>query len=398
MENTGANYLRMNVYQQKTVHFARGLESLPHTNPHNRIAGASALLDTGSLAGDFVSANLLTKLLALSSCYAAQNPIYVCSGLDGNCYLSDKMIDLTFIFLDDNNIQQQFSKAFRVNPMAKIDVIIGRKTINQHGFLFMTPRALGFDHSQKLTNALLAATDIGSHRLMPDLINDPQPSVDSSHCSQPSQLRSPCQNGELATHTSDIGDEGHPSSHRLSTVSKKCNGSSVGCGCGRPPSETGTKNCDVLRNTASGQPCGIKIAVDEIDDDKIDTFAPFLSTITSEVTPTDPYAYMDEITFEGSEYLQNAVRQLCWENRELFSDKIAKLPADLPPYTIRARKVEWEVPENHGALRPQSAQKEVEVHHTITDLLSNGTLVRSKALYYSHPVLVQKTPGKYRMC
>ena len=55
---------------------------------------AQALLDTGSLVGDFISQNLCLSLNALHLCYTSLIPLVVCSGLDGTCYSNNTVIDI----------------------------------------------------------------------------------------------------------------------------------------------------------------------------------------------------------------------------------------------------------------------------------------------------------------
>ena len=48
------------------------------------------------------------------------------------------------------------------------------------------------------------------------------------------------------------------------------------------------------------QPSGVELSVDEIDDGKIDTFAPFLDEKPSQDDlPKGPEDFLNEITFEG---------------------------------------------------------------------------------------------------
>ena len=71
--------------------------------PSGRRLDAQALLDTGSMAGDFVSKSSVASLDALNHCEASPNALNVCSGLDGTCYKSDIFIDSEIDFSDDNN-------------------------------------------------------------------------------------------------------------------------------------------------------------------------------------------------------------------------------------------------------------------------------------------------------
>ena len=100
------------------------------------------------------------------------------------------------------------------------------------------------------------------------------------------------------------------------------------------------------------------IAPDEIDDETVDTFAPFLP----DPTPAEkkPY-FLDEITIEGDEELQLAIRSLCIEFKHIFSDTLGEHPADIPPFKIEVKKSEWETHKNSAPVRPQTAKKEAEI-------------------------------------
>ena len=99
---------------------------------------------------------------------------------------------------------------------------------------------------------------------------------------------------------------------------------------------------------------------------------------------------ISRITFGGSEALQTACRALCTEFIDIFQDEVAREPARIPPFDIDHKAAQWKVPGNRTPLRPQSSQKE--------DLIRIGVVEKSNAVYYSHPVVVQKSPGQYRVC
>ena len=81
-------------------------------------------------------------------------------------------------------------------------------------------------------------------------------------------------------------------------------------------------------------PSGIILSIDEIDNDKTDTFAPFLSERTTmpDLSNKGPEDYLNQITFEGTEYLQRALRALCAKYPDIFSDILALQPAKLKPF------------------------------------------------------------------
>ena len=107
---------------------------------------------------------------------------------------------------------------------------------------------------------------------------------------------------------------------------------------------------------------------------------------------------MSQITFEGSEDLQRRCRLLCIEFADIFSDKLAPLPADFKPFEIDIEKTQWETPQNRGPVRPQSVQKEMALNAALKEMLLSGVIERSDAAYYSHPCIVTRTANTFRVC
>ncbi len=107
---------------------------------------------------------------------------------------------------------------------------------------------------------------------------------------------------------------------------------------------------------------------------------------------------MSSITFEGTESQIRDYKRLCLKYADLFRDKIAARPANLPPFVIKANKKLWEHPRNRTAVRLQTVRKEREIRRCIEEMLRSGVIEKSDAVYYSHPVIVQKTAELYRFC
>ena len=97
------------------------------------------------MAGNFVSKSLLVSLDALIHCYVSPQALNVCSGLDSTCYRCNILVDLGLTFLDDSNIKHTIYITFSVNPFAQLDLIIERKSLNQHNLFVLTPTRMGFD-------------------------------------------------------------------------------------------------------------------------------------------------------------------------------------------------------------------------------------------------------------
>jgi hypothetical protein len=137
------------------------------------------------------------------------------------------------------------------------------------------------------------------------------------------------------------------------------------------------------------------LASDEIDDERVDTFAPFLP----EPTPVGgkPH-FLDLITFEGDEALQRDLRALCREFEHLFTDKLGENPAFIPEFDIKVNTAEWETNKNRTPIRPQTTHKETLISTHVNTMRDSGVIEPSRALFYSHPVVVTKPDGSTRFC
>ena len=146
-------------------------------------------------------------------------------------------------------------------------------------------------------------------------------------------------------------------------------------------------------------PSGIVISSDEIDNEKTDTFLQFLPNhIKQNAPPVGPEDFLSQIKIEGPEHQQSLIRRLCLKYADIFSDKLAAKPARLPSFVIKVNKREWESPRNRTAVRLQTVRKEREMKRVIDEMLSSGVIEESTAVYYSHPVIVQRIANLYRFC
>ena len=86
------------------------------------------------------------------------------------------------------------------------------------------------------------------------------------------------------------------------------------------------------------------------------------------------------------------------EYRDILSDILAERAEDLTPFRFDVEEPLWETPGNRTPCRPQSVKNNVEIEKSITTMLADSIIEKSKASYYSHPVIVQKTEDKMRVC
>ena len=94
-----------------------------------------AVLDTANYTEDFVSFTMIDKFSARHNCYTASKAITVCSGLDGQCYINNEMIDLSLIFHSYDGEYHTIPLTLRVNRNIDIELLLSRKTANKYDFI-----------------------------------------------------------------------------------------------------------------------------------------------------------------------------------------------------------------------------------------------------------------------
>ena len=82
-----------------------------------------AVLDTANYSEDFVSFTMIDKLNATHNCCTAPTAITVCSGLDGQCYINNEMIDLSLKFYSYDGECHTIPLTMRVNKNTDIDLL-----------------------------------------------------------------------------------------------------------------------------------------------------------------------------------------------------------------------------------------------------------------------------------
>ena len=101
---------------------------------------AKALLDTGSLAGDFISNDFIVDLNLVNYVEIDNNEIQICSGLDNNCSSTSGSITLSLSFKNEVNNKTEFvTLVFKILHKSPIDIIIGRKSIKALKMVAKTP-------------------------------------------------------------------------------------------------------------------------------------------------------------------------------------------------------------------------------------------------------------------
>jgi hypothetical protein len=122
---------------------------------------------------------------------------------------------------------------------------------------------------------------------------------------------------------------------------------------------------------------------------------PILPGLASEGEDTD---LIDKIRLYGSPEFQLRLRELCIEFRQVFSEKLDRVPAALPPMELQVDTDKWLVPKNRRSPRPQTSAKEDELRKQIDLLLKHDIIRPSKATHFSQVLLPPKPDGSYRFC
>jgi hypothetical protein len=97
---------------------------------------------------------------------------------------------------------------------------------------------------------------------------------------------------------------------------------------------------------------------DEIDDSRNDSFSSWINPFPD----TDPLSL---IHVAGDTDLQNKLRLLCSEFRDIFSNELPVSPANIPPFDFIVDDTKWKVSRNRTPPRPQSAANQADIARRI---------------------------------
>ena len=370
-----------------------------------------ALLDNGSLAGDFISTKAFNYLQVDLKNSVDGLRLPICSGLDGECYSVSALTHLLLItFISENNTSFSFSARFRVLPKTPFDIIIGRNTIKEFNLAYLSP----------------------SHFFKKDVVTD---ILSTTH---PLLPRSMPVYGSVSSEKDNGGQEQHgPKSHvGCSNVVCGCQTETdllpdqksyqivrgIGCNCLENLNPEGGQGNGQGAITGETHPGSRAVAQtymlvsslveqveqlfvattpdeDDIDYAKTDAFAPFLPVLDNVVRrntlfPNNPL--LSEILIEGDDKLQSQLVILISRFQHIFSNSLQSDPAAIPPFDLIVDTVKWNSPKNRGPPRVQSPAKQAETAKQIDLLLSQGIIERSAASYYSQILLTHKPPNGWR--
>ena len=309
-----------------------------------------ALLDTGSLAGDFVAFRTL-QALNLDPYILTDRSKLVCSGLDNSCYDVSSYIALQVSYFSENlnNYASIELKATILNS-SPIDLVIGRDSIRKYNLFSEIPSQLAaWPTMSKVTSRPVPACCKAT----------------GSSCGCQPKRRSLLLDGS---------PKGRFSSQKADLAVSQTRGI---LGALVDNSE------NILRRAAAD--------VDEIDEASSDTFLPW----SPRFFDSDPLA---KIHVFGDEFQRKQILDLCEEFRDIFSNELDETPARVPPFDLKVDDTKWKVRANRAPPRPQTTANQTDMVNQIKTLLEQGIIEKSQSAHYSQILMVPKPDGSRRMC
>ena len=92
------------------------------------------------------------------------------------------------------------------------------------------------------------------------------------------------------------------------------------------------------------------------------------------------------------------VRKIAEKYRDVFSSDLNPTPADLDAMKLNVKEDDWRKQTNARPARPQSQQKNDEIHRQVMSMLDAGLIRPSQAPFWSQVILAPKPNGKWRFC
>ena len=300
--------------------------------------GVNDLLDTGSLAGGFVSRRVVDKFNLQP--VISETSYTVCSSLDNQCYEVNTILLLHVSFFNEikNKCETSETEAIVLRE-TPFDFIIGRETIIKYNLFDKIPSQLG----NKILNS------VGTKK--PELVERP------CDCLLKDTLMWP--------------PTGSPTAEQTETPSRKILTS--------------------LILNSENPLSGLLPDDDEVDYGKTDTFKSWLPS-HSDVD------VLSLIHISGDEDLQRRLRSLCREFKDIFSNELPASPAKMRNFHLEVDDEKWRVPQNRTPPRTKSTLKQAALFSTLETLLKRGLIVKSQASHYSQVLLVPKPDSTFRMC
>ena len=231
----------------------------------------NALLDTGSLAGDYVSRRVVDKISLQP--VISETSYTVCSGLDNQCYEVNTILLLCVSFFNEiKNKYDTFETEAIILRETPFDFIIGRETIKRYNPFDRIPSQLG----SRILNS------VGTKKL--ELVERP------CDCLLKGTLKWP--------------PTGSPTAEQTETPKRRI--------------------LTLLILNSENPLSGSLPDDDKIDHDKTDTFKPWLPS----------HSDVDVLHISGDEDLQRRLGPLCQEYKDVFSNELPAATAKIKNFPL----------------------------------------------------------------
>jgi hypothetical protein len=376
------------------------------TGPRALMVKVEALLDSGSLAGDFINANTLAKLGGTHYMRDTADNILVCSGLDNQCLESNVVLDVIIEF-DVNDLVIKMNIPVRMSNNSPLECIIGIDTMIKYNIVQLLPHFFLSDVTITALRKRMGLPANKKQKIHSLTTEGTSPSDDTDNdrahrCSTECRECTSAGEATLPDIVIPVCDTADPTS----TAPKRKHVRSVhfdDTPLEKPleliippapeftPAQTPQPVAALIREVE--QLLEVNDFGDEgIDYDQKDMFAPFRKS------PEGQGSLIDKITICGSEEQKKRIKALCVKYKQIFSDELDATPAHIPPFDLKVDKTKWETHKNRGAIRQQSAIKQDEIVKQVNEMAAAGIIEKSQATYYSQVMLTPKPNGTWRFC
>ena len=342
----------------------KDLPALTPTAGKVRVEKTEALLDSGSLAGDFINAETLRILNGTHHLRSAEETIIVCSGLDNKCLESNVVLDVTIEF-DIEDTTHSISIPVRMSNDSPLGCIIGIDTIKKHNIGLLVPN---FFLSEEAITILRSHLDLRDKRKL-------QKTIQQTEEPYTGTLHELCRTNRCPTECSECTSDGEQTlpdivipvcdtAHPTTNAPKQPVARSVHfddtpleipLGLITPtvtefaPAQTPRPVAALIREVEQLQEVD-EFGDEGIDYDKKDMFAPFRSDPSGDTNIN----MIDKITICGTPDQQTRIRALCVKYKQIFKDELDSQPANIEPFDLKVDKGKWEQYKNRRPVRPQS--------------------------------------------
>ena len=385
-----------------------GARALTPTAANRRVARTEALLDSGSLAGNFINKTTLTQIKGSHMLRQADDDMLVCSGLDNTCLEMNVMLDITVEFKSDN-ITYTIDIPVRISDESPLGCIIGIDSIMKYDIVQLVPHFFLSEEAIKALRIRLGMVPNEDKKRKHEEIVSEDPHQDNpTDTSRSHRCATGC-NGCTSVGVAKLPDIVEPvriATSKAARVPKPKTVRSVRFD--DTPLESSVEVINPLTTEPAPAQTSRPLAAlireveqlsevpdfgDEgIDHDMKDAFAPF------RYNPTGDTDIIDKITISGTPEQQERIRALCVKYKQIFKDELDATPAKIKPFDLNVDKTLWETYKNRGPVRQQSNIKDEEIRKQVTEMEQAGIIERSQATFYSQVMLTPKPNGTWRFC